>query len=99
MTIIVAEDDRVSQTVVSRTLENLGYGAEMTPDGAEVFANWSTGNRHILVSDRMMPDMSEVDLCRRIRPREAESGAYTYLTAQTDRDSYLERLQVGRPPT
>lgn len=98
MKILVAEDDRVSRLIVSRMLEKLGHEVVGASDGEEAWAVWQRERLTLVVSDWMMPRMSGVDLCRRMRTREAGTGAYTYfllLTARADRTSYLDGMRTG----
>lgn len=97
MRILIAEDDDVSQRVLARTLEQLGYALVTASDGAE---GWEQFNEHkpaVVITDWMMPRVDGLELCRRIRGNAANDG-YTYLivlTALGGKQNYLEAMNAG----
>jgi CheY-like chemotaxis protein len=72
--ILVAEDQRVNQMVISRQLSILGFAVEIHADGAAALAAWRPGAHGLLLTDCNMPVMDGYELTAAIRAREAERG-------------------------
>jgi PAS domain S-box-containing protein len=68
-TILVVEDDEGIRTLVSRTLEGLGYRVLTAPDGVEAMrvANAHRGGIHLLLTDMVMPVMGGSELACTLR--------------------------------
>jgi len=75
--IMVVDDDRMSQRMISKRLERLGHGVTTADNGQEALDAMQSGHCDILITDWMMPGVSGPDLVRRIR--EADGPAYTYV--------------------
>jgi signal transduction histidine kinase/FixJ family two-component response regulator/HPt (histidine-containing phosphotransfer) domain-containing protein len=72
--ILVAEDQRVNQMVISRQLSILGFAVEIHADGAAALAAWRPGAHGLLLTDCNMPVMDGYELTAAIRAREADDG-------------------------
>jgi CheY-like chemotaxis protein len=72
--ILVAEDQRVNQMVISRQLSILGFALEIHADGAAALAAWHPGEHGLLLTDCNMPVMDGYELTAAIRAQEAERG-------------------------
>lgn len=72
--ILVAEDQRVNQMVISRQLSILGFAVEIHADGAAALAAWRPGAHGLLLTDCNMPVMDGYELTAAIRAQEAENG-------------------------
>jgi two-component system chemotaxis response regulator CheY len=93
--ILVADDDRTSRLLVRASLEKLGHGALLAADGEEAWSLFSSAGPDVVITDRVMPGIDRLELCRRIR---AEPRSYTYvvlLTGLTDRADVLEGMRAG----
>jgi len=68
-TILIAEDDEGIRTLVSRTLEELGYRVLTAPNGAEAIrvANEHRGGIQLLLTDLVMPVMGGSELATSLR--------------------------------
>jgi len=99
MRILVAEEDRISRTVLLRSLERLGYDCESAEDGQEALLKHAAGDFEMIISDWMMPALDGLELCRRVRQRgEAAGQGYTYfvlLTALESQDSFVAGMEAG----
>ena len=99
MRILIAEDDRISRTVLVRSLERLGYECECAQDGVQALEMHDTGDFQMIISDWMMPAMDGLELCRQVRRRGEDAGAgYTYfvlLTAQETKESFVAGMEAG----
>ena len=69
--ILVAEDNEVNQTVVTRQLEIFGFTADIAENGRLAFERWQTGGYDLLLTDLQMPEMDGFELVVAIRNAEA----------------------------
>jgi two-component system, cell cycle response regulator len=93
--ILVAEDDRATRLLLSRTLASWGYEVVAASDGEEAWETLLREKMRMLVSDWEMPRLAGPDLCRRIR-----GGSMTYvyallLTTHEDPARLVEGLDAG----
>jgi sigma-B regulation protein RsbU (phosphoserine phosphatase) len=85
MRVLIADDDRLTTTMLSRALANWGFEASVAHDGESAWAAIRDGRPQMAIVDWMMPGLEGPALCRRIR--EAESTAHVYVILLTARDS------------
>lgn len=65
--VLVAEDNRVNQTVLSRLLERLGCRVTVVEDGAEAVEAAGRGGFDVIFMDCQMPRVDGYEAARRIR--------------------------------
>jgi DNA-binding response OmpR family regulator len=97
MRILIADDDRMSTTMLSRTLEQWGFEAVVAHNGA---AAWdiivSDTPPALAILDWMMPELDGVELCRRIRATSLRWPVYVILlTARNSRQDLVAGLEAG----
>lgn len=97
MKILVAEDDSVSQQVLVAVLEKWGYEVLPTDDGQQA---WDILQKEdspkLAVLDWMMPNMSGIDVCKKLRELKTDNPVYVImLTALTDKAYIVEGLDAG----
>ena len=73
--VLVAEDNPVNQKVAVRTLEKLGYRAQIASNGREALDALESGEFDLVLMDCQMPEVDGFEATRTIRAREASSGA------------------------
>jgi two-component system chemotaxis response regulator CheY len=94
--IIVADDDLGSRLVAQAAVESLGHQCVTVADGLAAWALIQQSPPEVLVTDRAMPGLDGVELCRRVRA--AEQDGYTYiilLTAYGDPADVLSGMLAG----
>lgn len=96
MNILVVDDDPRMRFLLQGTLAALGHSVALAKDGIEALTVFQSGHVPLIISDRMMPGMDGLELCRRIR--KADRSQYTYfilLTAIEGKSSYLDGMNAG----
>lgn len=90
--ILVADDDPVARTLLVDTLQGRGYTVLEAADGATAWrlASGSAPPR-ILLLDWMMPQMSGLEVCRRVRAMPGRSHAHVLL--MTARNRHIDMLE------
>ena len=95
--ILVADDDSVTRTLLVDTLRERGYTVLAAADGATAWrlASGSAPPR-ILLLDWMMPQMSGLEVCRRVRAMPGRSHVHVLLmTARNRHTDMLEGFAAG----
>ena len=97
MRILIADDDRVTTTMLGRRLEDWGFEVVVAHDGAAAWASIVGAEPPALaIVDWMMPVLDGVELCRRIRAASLRSPVYVILlTARTSRQDLVAGLEAG----
>jgi two-component system, cell cycle response regulator len=96
MRVLVADDDPTSRLIAETAVRNLGHECFTVADGTQAWDAVESGHPDVVLSDWMMPGMTGLELCQRIRSR--TSGEYTYLillTSQGTLDQALEGMSAG----
>jgi diguanylate cyclase (GGDEF)-like protein len=96
MRILVVDDDPTSRLIAEAAVRDLGHECFSVSDGDEAWAAVQSGRPDVVLSDWMMPGLSGLELCQRIRSR--TTGEYTYLillTGQRSLDHALEGMSAG----
>jgi len=81
--ILVAEDNKVNQTVVSRMLERAGHTVEIAADGQEAARMCFAGRFDLVLMDIHMPVLDGFEATARIREMDRAKGIRTPLIALT----------------
>ena len=82
-TILVADDESHILHVVSLKLRNAGYRVLTAHDGQEALEAAQQERPHLLITDYHMPQLSGLELCRRLKQEAAtESMPAIMLTAR-----------------
>lgn len=96
MRVLVVEDDPGMRLLLKRAVEKFGHECLMAEDGAQAWDICQNTTVNVVISDRVMPGMDGIELCRRIR--ETPRNGYTYfifLSALSERSDVFEGLQAG----
>jgi CheY-like chemotaxis protein len=92
--ILVVEDNRINQMLITTYLEKFGHSFEVASNGFEAVEAAAKGCYDLILMDVQMPEMDGIEATRRIRALGAEAGsqpivALTANAMQGDRESYL----------
>ena len=83
--LLLAEDEELQRTVLASMLTRAGYTVTAVDNGRDALTEILTGEYSLLVTDRGMPGLDGLQLCRAIRA--AELPAYVYILILTGLDS------------
>ena len=93
MRILIAEDDPVSRRLLQATLEKWEHEVVVCKDGSEAWqALQQDETPRLIILDWMMPGMSGIEVCRRVRKMAKET--YSYILLLTAK-SQIEDIIVG----
>jgi sigma-B regulation protein RsbU (phosphoserine phosphatase) len=98
MRILIADDDRTSTMILSRTLEQWGgFDVVVVQDGVAAWDRIASDEPPAMViADWMMPGLDGIELCRRIRATPPRTSVYVILlTARTSRQDLVAGLEAG----
>jgi diguanylate cyclase (GGDEF)-like protein len=97
MKILIAEDDAISRRVLEGFLTKWGYEVVTTQDGEEAWQALSGEDApQLAILDWMMPGMDGIEVCRRLRERNAEPYVYILLlTVKGQRQDVVEGIDAG----
>lgn len=96
MKVLVADDELVSRRKMDRLLQGLGYDTRVAEGGGEAYALWKAEQPRIVITDWNMPDMSGLELCRRIRSETTEDYTYViFVTGNNDIEDVIIGMEAG----
>lgn len=96
MKVLVAEDDLVSRLMLQAAVEDLGHECLLAGDGDQAWKLFREAAPDVLITDRMMPGVDGLELCRRVR--DEPGGTYTYVILATslgDCEEVLRGMEAG----
>jgi diguanylate cyclase (GGDEF)-like protein len=96
MRILVADDEPTSRLIAQLALRGLGHECDTVVDGVQAWDAFRSNPPEVVISDWMMPGLSGLELCRKIRAH--TSASYTYfilVTGQGARDQIVEGMNAG----
>ena len=97
MRALVADDDRVTAEILSRTLQRWEFDVTVVSDGADAWHHLRTAQTPTLaVLDWMMPELDGPEVCRRVRAELPLANMYLMLlTARESRGDLVTGLDSG----
>jgi diguanylate cyclase (GGDEF)-like protein len=95
--VLIADDSIVSRHLLEATLRKWGYDVTVACDGAEALQILEREDAPALVIlDWMMPGISGLEVCRRIRARGSEPYIYILLlTSKSQKEDLIEGMDAG----
>jgi two-component system, cell cycle response regulator len=99
MRVLVADDSPTIRAVLRASLTGWGFDVVEAVNGEQAWAQLQAADAPSLaLIDWEMPGVEGVELCRRVRAREAEGAPYTYvllLTARRARHDIVAGMEAG----
>jgi signal transduction histidine kinase len=95
--VLAVDDDVVARMAVRGMVTALGHECLLAQDGAEAWELLRGTPVDVVITDRVMPDLDGLELCRRIRAA-AGDGHYTYIvlaSAMGEDDQAREGMVAG----
>lgn len=97
MKILIAEDNAFSRTLLKKTLTKAGYDVVAAENGDVAWEVLQQDDPpKLALIDWMMPGLSGIEVCRKIREIDTAIPIYVILlTAKSDKDDVLEGFSAG----
>src|SRR5205807_6895345 len=96
LSILLAEDNLVNQTLARKMLQKLGHNVEVVQDGRQALEKVKSGSFDLVFMDGHMPEMDGLAASRAIREWESLRGTHIPIIAMTamamhgDREACIE---------
>lgn len=94
--VLIAEDEKSQQLVLTRQVRNLGFAVTTAENGEEALALMARELPDILLTDWVMPKLDGIDVCRTVRASAAGKMIYIIMmTAHGDENRLVEAFDAG----
>ncbi len=94
--ILIADDDSALLRLLRKWMESSGFVVQCANDGLEAVAAIEANCPQILITDRDMPHMDGVELCRWLRKQDFPTYVYTIIvTSHCCSDNMVEAFEAG----
>lgn len=94
MKILLADDEPTSLLIAQTVIQGLGHECQTVTDGAQAWDVFQACRPDVVISDWMMPGLTGVELCHRIRLRTA--GNCTYFIMVTSHGVHAQIVEGMR---
>ena len=91
--ILLVDDERAIQTLLSYPLQKDGYEVTCASDGREALTRFDEGQYDLVVLDVMMPRLDGLEVCRRMRAK--STVPIIMLTARAEEVDKVVGLELG----
>ncbi|MBN8706086.1 MAG: diguanylate cyclase [Bacteroidetes bacterium] len=96
MQVLIAEDDIHMQNMLLLMVQSFGHEVFTADNGREAWELYQTHQFPMIISDWLMPELSGVELCKRIRISQKLNYTYIILvSSMSGRKNYLEGMDAG----
>ena len=92
--VLIIEDEVKISRFLQLELKHEGYSSDAVTDGREGYVMAQSGNYDIIILDLMLPNLSGIEICRRLRA-EGIDTPIIMLTAKDDVSDKVTGLDVG----
>lgn len=94
MKILVVEDEKDLNNIISKYLKKEGYGVDSALDGEEALDFINMSQYDLILADIMMPRLNGYELVTRLREKNIKTSVL-YLTAKDSLDDIVKGLDLG----
>lgn len=94
MKILIIEDETKTANALKKGLEDSGYVVDVAYEGLDGLAKANEGKYNLIVSDIIMPGISGIELCKRLRTSNSHVPILL-LTAIDSKDNVVTGLDAG----
>lgn len=96
MRTLVVDDDATSRLLLADMLTGLGHEPVVTSGGQDAWDAYGREHFPLVISDRLMPEVDGIELCRRIRAERRPRYTYFMLvTVLGGKGHYMEGMDAG----
>lgn len=92
--VMVIDDEPAIRQILTAHLLKAGYNVFPAPNGLEAFQRLSKGDIDVAICDIKMPDISGIELVRRVRASGLDTN-FIMMTAFASVDTAIEAIQAG----
>lgn len=92
--VMVIDDEPAIRQILTAHLLKAGYNVFSAPNGLEAFQRLSKGDIDVAICDIKMPDISGIELVRRVRASGLDTN-FIMMTAFASVDTAIEAIQAG----
>jgi DNA-binding NtrC family response regulator len=92
--VMVIDDEPAIRQILTAQLLKAGYNVFQAPNGLEAFERLSKGDIDVAICDIKMPDISGIELVRRVRASGLDTN-FIMMTAFASVDTAIEAIQAG----
>lgn len=92
--VLIIEDEVKISRFLQLELKHEGYSSDAVADGREGYIMAQSGNYDIIILDLMLPNLSGIEICRRLRAENIDTPIIM-LTAKDDVSDKVTGLDVG----
>lgn len=93
--ILIVEDELNISSFIQRGLNISGYNADISNDGQDAWERLQTEKYDLIIADIMMPHMSGLELCSKLRQQFGYTTPVILLTALSTTDDIVSGLNSG----
>jgi len=93
-TILIVDDKRANRNILAQELAHQGYAVETAANGAEALEKTASLRPDLIILDYMMPDLSGIDVLKKLRQRE-ENTPVVMVTAYGTVEKAVEAMKEG----
>lgn len=90
--ILIADDDADSRVIVASVISLMGYTPIVVANGQEALEQSQSETPHLAILDYMMPDLSGVEVCHRIKNN--PQGEFVPVLMLTARDTVRDKVSA-----
>lgn len=96
MKVLIADDDPVSRRLLQSYLQKWGYEVASAVNGADAWHLFGQEEFPVVITDWMMPELTGMELIRRIRAAARPHYVYAILlTSRSQKEDLVEGMEAG----